>query len=103
MKVGAASAIKLAWLVVDFDGTCTVRDTTPTIACLAAAHNNGGVEQLSTRSTAIWCEKFDMPLLFCQLAVPSPPLSARLSCQDLESTFRMADIEEQEQSVQDFL
>ena len=48
MKVGAASAIKLAWLVVDFDGTCTVRDTTPTIACLAAAHNNGGVEQLSS-------------------------------------------------------
>ena len=48
MKVGAASAIKLAWLVVDFDGTCTVRDTTPTIACLAAAHNSGGVEQLSS-------------------------------------------------------
>jgi len=48
MKVGAASAIKLAWLVVDFDGTCTMRDTTPTIACLAAAHNNGGVEQLSS-------------------------------------------------------
>lgn len=45
-------AARQHWLVVDFDGTCTVRDTTPALVNLASAGASDGADARAARAAA---------------------------------------------------